>query len=51
LYVGNVLALEKLFLSGSEKQPRLKRRTKQFENPMTEVCLLGKAYPILLNVL
>jgi hypothetical protein len=44
------LALESYYLSGSEKQPRLKRLTKQFENPMTEVYLLGKAYRILLNV-
>ena len=30
--------LEKLFVSGSEKQPRLKQLTKQFENPMTVIC-------------
>jgi len=50
-YVGNVPALEKLFLADSEKQPRLEQLKKQFENSMTEVCELGKAYPILLNVL
>jgi hypothetical protein len=30
--------IEKLLLSGSEKQPRFKQLTKQFENPMTEIC-------------
>ena len=48
-YVGNVyvLTLEKFFLSGSEKQPRFKQLTKQFENPIIEACLLGKTYPII----
>jgi hypothetical protein len=50
-YVGNVPALEKLLLSSSEKKPRLKWLAKQFEHPMTIEYLLGKAYPILLNVL
>ena len=45
------IALEKLFWPGSENQPRFQRLTKQFENPMTHICLRGKAYPILLNVL
>ena len=37
--------LKSYFLSGSEKHPRYKRLPKQFDNPMTEVCLLGKEYP------
>jgi hypothetical protein len=47
--LNNIRAVKggKLFLSGSEQQPMFKRLTTQFENPMTEVCLLGKAYPIL----
>ena len=50
-YVGKVPALENLFFVRVRKAATVKRLTKQFENPMTEVCLLGKAYLILLNIL
>ena len=46
--------LTSYILSGSEKQARLKGLTNQFENLMTEVCLLVTwegIYPILLNSL